>query len=55
MAREVMHIRASRSWWNGNSTTLCGLVIQDARSVRFPSLSSNTKCPSCEALHKAQR
>ncbi|WP_167979877.1 hypothetical protein [Lentzea indica] len=54
MAREVMHIEASRSWWNGSAKTLCGITIPKPRTYWFPSLSSATRCPSCEAAHKGR-
>ncbi|WP_197289299.1 hypothetical protein [Saccharothrix sp. NRRL B-16348] len=54
MAQQVMH-RGKRSWWNGDVTTLCGLLIPDDRaaSVWFPSLSGNKRCPTCESVHRS--
>lgn len=52
---DVMHIEASRSWWNGVATTLCGIKIPNPRTYWFAWLSSNPRCTSCDAVHKAQR
>ncbi|RAS58876.1 hypothetical protein C8D87_11746 [Lentzea atacamensis] len=49
MARQVMHIKKSRSWWDGSVTTLCGLKILDPERIWFPSLSGNVSCPACVA------
>ncbi|WP_329793576.1 hypothetical protein V1227_17095 [Lentzea sp. DG1S-22] len=56
MARQIMHVVASRSWWNGTVTTACGQTIDSSEtsSVWFPSLSGNTKCPACMAAHNAR-
>lgn len=56
MAREVMHIQASSSWWNGTVTMACGITIDRSQtsSVWFPSLSGNTKCPACMTAVKGR-
>jgi hypothetical protein len=54
MAREVMHIQASRSWWDGSAKTLCGIKIPKPHTVWFAWMSSNPRCPSCEAAHKTR-
>ncbi|MDX8055766.1 hypothetical protein SK571_40860 [Lentzea sp. BCCO 10_0798] len=56
MARDVMHVVASKSWWSGTITTACGLKVDssETNSVWFPSLSGNIKCPACMAAHKAR-
>lgn len=51
MAREVIHIEASRSLWNGSATTVCGIKIPNPRTYWLAWLSSNPKCPACEAGH----
>lgn len=52
MARQIMHARQSRSWWDGSVTTLCGLKIPDPERVWFPSLSSHIACPACKAIER---
>ncbi|MDX8146422.1 hypothetical protein SK854_30210 [Lentzea sp. BCCO 10_0061] len=54
MEHEVMHIEASRSWWNGSAKTLCGITIPKPNTYWFAWLSSNPRCPTCEAVHKAR-
>lgn len=52
MSKELLHIEASRSWWNGSAKTLCGIKIPKPETVWFSWLSSKTKCPTCENLNK---
>ncbi|MET9231416.1 hypothetical protein [Lentzea sp. NPDC003310] len=54
MDEDMMHIAASRSWWDGSAKTLCGIKIAKPNTVWFAWLSSNPRCPACEALHKAR-
>ncbi|MGI5501458.1 hypothetical protein [Lentzea sp. CA-135723] len=49
MTDNTMHIEKSRSWWNGSSTTWCGLTIPDPQKVWFPSLSGRPTCAACVA------
>lgn len=49
----LIHVEIRRSWWNGRSTTACGLSIQDAETVRTW-FTSRTWCPTCKA-HSRKR
>lgn len=55
MARQIMHIKKTRSWWDGSITTLCGLKILEPERVWFPSLSGNVGCPACLAIERGGR
>lgn len=52
MNDDVMHIEASRSWWDGSATTLCGITIPKPNTIWFAWLSSKPTCPTCESAHK---
>ncbi|MFJ8910611.1 hypothetical protein [Amycolatopsis sp. NPDC102389] len=51
-SKQFVH-RGSKSWWSGDFTALCGLVIPagEGRSPWFTS----PACPACEAVHKAKK
>lgn len=51
MTKFVMHVEASRSWWRGTSTTLCGLTFRVQRATYWGA----TTCTECRALEKAAR
>ncbi|WP_170067909.1 hypothetical protein [Lentzea guizhouensis] len=55
MIDDVMHIEKSRSWWDGSAITLCGIKIPKPHTFWFAWLSSNPKCPACEAANTAKR
>lgn len=50
IADGVIHIEKKRSWWDGSSTTLCGLKIMQFKSVS--KLFNNVNCPGCAAADK---
>lgn len=50
MAKFIMHIEKSKSWWNGTSTTLCGITFKVEKSSWFGSVT----CNACKAIKKAQ-
>ncbi|MGO1055711.1 hypothetical protein [Crossiella sp. CA198] len=53
MSNWTIHIEATRSWWNGSSTTLCGLTITKVEVSGGWWVS--VTCPACKAAKKAQR
>ena len=53
MAKDMWHMRASKSWWNGTVTSLCGITT-DNYDTRW-SLFSSPTCPDCKAIQKAQK
>jgi hypothetical protein len=46
MAKFVMHLEKSKSWWNGTSTTWCGLTFKVEKSSWF----CDVTCPACKAI-----
>ncbi|MGO1056932.1 hypothetical protein [Crossiella sp. CA198] len=52
MSNWTIHIEATRSWWNGSSTTLCGLTIT---KVETSGWFLSVTCPACKAAKKANR
>lgn len=55
MAREVMHVEKSRSWWNGTSTTLCGLTIAKVTASGYWWTFTSVTCPACKAIERGGR
>ena len=51
---DMLHIEASRSWWNGTATTLCGITIPKPETVWFAWLSSKPRCRACESANKSR-
>jgi hypothetical protein len=49
VSKYVIHIEASRSWWDGSSTTYCDLKIT---KVKVSGRSLTVTCPACKAIKK---
>jgi hypothetical protein len=49
MAKHVIHIEKKRSWWDGSSTTLCGLTIT---KVEVSGWFLTVTCDACKRLKK---
>ena len=47
---DVIHVEASRSWWDGSSKTLCGLKIP--KFVAVSRLFNTVNCPTCAQRDK---
>lgn len=47
---DVIHVKATSSWWDGSSTMLCGLKIQKFQGVSR--LFNSVTCPTCKSLYK---
>ncbi|MCU1685775.1 MAG: hypothetical protein JWQ81_6514 [Amycolatopsis sp.] len=52
MAREVVHLERSRSWFSGTATTLCGITYPRGKHKTFWFASTN--CRACLAIQKAE-
>ncbi|WP_433267249.1 hypothetical protein ACQPZF_00945 [Actinosynnema sp. CS-041913] len=50
----LIHLEASRSWWNGKSTTVCGLTVDKPKAV-WTWFTSRTWCRTCKAADKAAK
>lgn len=50
----LIHFEVKKSWWNGTSTTACGLTAQGAESV-WTWFTTRKKCPTCKAYTAANR
>ncbi|NUT91256.1 MAG: hypothetical protein HOY78_04425 [Saccharothrix sp.] len=50
----LIHVEVHRSWWDGHSTTACGLRIEKAETV-WTWFTNRTWCPTCKAHDKATR
>ncbi|MFE3175563.1 hypothetical protein ACFXPA_26330 [Amycolatopsis sp. NPDC059090] len=52
-SKEIYHLVAKTSWWNGTYTSYCGLTSprKGSRTPWFPA--SVTKCPACLAVYAA--
>jgi hypothetical protein len=48
----TIHVEASRSWWDGSATTLCGLKIT---KVEKSGWFLTVTCPTCKALEKGKK
>jgi hypothetical protein len=46
----VIHVEAKRSWWDGSSTTLCGLKIT---KVKTSGWFLTVTCAACAKTEKA--
>lgn len=55
MTNWTMHIEASRSWWTGTSTTLCGLTITKVTKSGYWWTGTRVTCPACKAIKKGGR
>lgn len=55
MAKPTIHAEKSRSWWNGSSTTLCGLTITKVTVSGYGWFGPTLTCPTCKAIEKASR
>lgn len=47
----IMHVEASRSWWHGTSTTLCGLTFK----VEKATWGGRIDCATCKAKRSTKR
>jgi hypothetical protein len=47
MAKKIIHLKKSSSWWNGTVTAMCGLTVPKEDVVRTWFASLN--CPGCRA------
>jgi hypothetical protein len=48
----VIHIEAARSWWDGSSTTYCGLKIT---KVKVSGWFLTVTCPTCKAIQNNRK
>lgn len=55
MANPTMHLEATRSWWNGTSTTLCGLTITKVTKSGYWWTFTAVTCPACTAIKNGGR
>ncbi|RAS58877.1 hypothetical protein C8D87_11747 [Lentzea atacamensis] len=55
MPNWTMHIEKSRSWWNGTSTTLCGLTITKVEKTGYWWTGTSVTCPACKAIKRGGR
>ncbi|MFI5558976.1 hypothetical protein ACIA2T_06820 [Amycolatopsis japonica] len=51
-SKQLVH-RGTKSWWNGDVKTLCGLTFKSG-TAKEPWFTSPA-CPACEAIHKANK
>lgn len=52
MNDRIVHVKATRSWWDGSMTALCGAKLDKPERILLPSLSGYTKCPACMAAKR---
>jgi hypothetical protein len=52
MAKEILHEEASRSWWHGTSTTLCGVTLSNVYTAGW---FQSVNCPGCKAAKRAAK
>jgi hypothetical protein len=46
----VIHVEKKRSWWDGSSTTVCGIKIKKFKAVS--KLFNKVNCGACAQLDK---
>lgn len=54
MTRWIIHIEKSRSWWDGTSTTYCGLTITKVK-ISGPSWLLSVTCPACKTIEETEK
>jgi hypothetical protein len=55
VARQVKHIKATKSWWSGRITALCGWTREPGDYERVGWFSSLPVCPDCKRIEKKGR
>jgi hypothetical protein len=43
----VVHVEVHRSWWNGISTTACGIKTEGSQVKSVSTLFNPVNCPTC--------
>lgn len=54
MAKQEVHTEASRSWWSGTVTALCGRTY-DTRDTHRTWGFASVSCKACKRIAKEQR
>ncbi|MBF6511083.1 hypothetical protein IU422_25470 [Nocardia farcinica] len=54
MSRELVH-DARSSWWNGDITTLCGLVFKGGKGWKDKFFAVSINCPTCIQIRKQRK
>ncbi|MGO1055625.1 hypothetical protein [Crossiella sp. CA198] len=56
MSKWIIHTEKTRNFWNGSSTTMCGLTITKVEvSDHGLGLGPRLTCPACKAIKKAEK